>query len=206
MESWRRFAPEFSIVEWNESNFDVSAMPFTRDALADRSFAFVSDVARAKILYEHGGVYLDTDMELLRPLVEFLQPGVDFFSGYEPGNFVVSGMIGSVPRHPIWEKYMVHYSHAAYWNADGSKFSASNVPLFTALLEERGLVREDRLQCFGEIVIYPSTVFCPLDYRTGKLTIAPESAAIHHYAGSWLPWHVRVRPKLKKMLRKYICK
>ena len=200
--SWRRFAPDFQLIEWNEGNFDVDAAPFTRDAYADGNYAFVSDYARAKALQAMGGVYLDTDMELLRPLDEFL--GWKLFAGFEPGDFVACGIIGSVPGHALWEAYLRHYDGANYWNADGSRFCASNVPMFTSLLEQRGLARDGSYQCLDGIAAYPPAVFYPLDYRTGRLRVTPETAAIHHYAASWLPWQKRIVPWLKKQAGRFL--
>jgi hypothetical protein len=200
IESWRRFAPDFTIMEWNEDNFDVNALPFARDAYADKKYAFVSDYARGKILWEQGGVYLDTDMQLLKPLEPFLAD--DFFAGFEPGDFVAAGIIGAGPGDPMVGEYLRYFETAVYWNEDGSRYSSSNVPMLTALLEARGLRRDNTRQRLPGISVYPSSVFYPLDYRTGKTRVQEDTVTLHHYAALWLPWYRRLRPQLKKLFRR----
>ena len=195
--SWRQFAPDFELREWNESTFDVAAFPFARDAYAAGNYAFVSDIARAMALYEHGGVYLDTDVELLAPLDSFL---VDrCFLGFEAGEYVGTAIIGAEPGHPLWKEFLDRYREMEFHD-----FESSSVQILTALLVSRGLRREDTLQRLESVAIYPSTVFSPLDYRSGKLAVTPQSVAIHHYSGSWLPWRARLGMKTKRFVRRWI--
>ncbi|MDR2753869.1 MAG: mannosyltransferase, partial [Oscillospiraceae bacterium] len=123
MESWRRFAPDFLLVEWNEQNFAIESVPFVRQAYEDKKYAYVSDYVRGHALAGQGGVYLDTDMELLRPLDAFLRD--DLFAGVEPGNFVACGIIGSAAGHPLWAEYLARYRQSTYDRAH----PVTNVPL-----------------------------------------------------------------------------
>ncbi|MDR3313077.1 MAG: glycosyl transferase [Oscillospiraceae bacterium] len=197
MASWATYAPGFALREWNERNFDVNALPFTRDAALAGNYAFVSDVARAKALYVQGGVYLDTDTELLRPLDALL--GEKLFAGFEAGGFIGTALLGSEPGHPIWAAYLAQYENEQF-----AAYKGTNVQLLTTLLEARGLARADSHQQLPDVRIYPSDWFSPYDYRSAKLHLSENSMAIHHFSGSWFPWHVRVRPQIKKVLRKFI--
>ncbi len=197
MASWKKFAPDYELREWNESTFDLTAFPFAKDAYAAGNYAFVSDIARATALFEQGGVYLDTDAELLGSLDAFLEDIC--FAGVEAGAYIGSAVIGAQAGHPLWKAYLDHYRGVTF-----KDFNSTNVQVLTALLEARGLRREDAFQRLDGVAIYPSQVFSPLDYRSGKLGQTPESVAIHHYAGSWLPWHVRLRPRIKKIMRRFI--
>ncbi|MDR1928041.1 MAG: glycosyl transferase [Oscillospiraceae bacterium] len=197
--SWRKYAPDFDIVEWNEKNFNLDTMPFTREAYEGKNFAFVSDVARAAALLQYGGVYLDTDMELRKPLEPFL--GDRFFAGFEPGAFVAAGIIGAEPGDAFFQAYLAHYETLRFFLPDGRRYADSNVPLFTRLLEERGLRRENVPQNLNGRRIYPDEVFYPYDYRLQRTRLTPNSAAVHHYSASWMPRRVRTLRLLKKMLK-----
>ncbi|MCL2106804.1 MAG: hypothetical protein FWH26_07110 [Oscillospiraceae bacterium] len=198
MESWRRFAPDFELREWNEESFDPRSVPFAKDAYADGNYAFVSDYARAKALFEEGGVYLDTDVELLRPIESFLADAL--FAGFEAANFVGTAVIGSEPGHALWMDYLRHYDSVPYWDENGRPYSGTNVTLFTALLQGRGLRTENRFQRLGDICVYPSDRFSPYDYCRGVTRLTEHSVAVHHFARLWLPRRVRLRRRLKRLI------
>jgi len=104
--------PEYRFIEWNEDNFDVRACPYVERAYRAREFAFVSDYARGKALYDHGGIYLDTDVEVLKPFDDLLS--YRSFWGFEAGNFIAAGIIGAVPGHDIIKAYLGQYHTANY--------------------------------------------------------------------------------------------
>lgn len=202
IESWKKFCPAYEIKEWNEDNFDISSCRFVAEAYSDRNFAFVSDYVRAYVLYNNGGIYLDTDVEMLKSFDEFL--GDTVFLGFEEGNFVGTCVMGIEKGHELMKMYLDHYENAVYFNGDGTKYKDTNVVLLTKLLEEKGLVRDGSRQTVGDITVYPRTYFSPYDYINGINYITDDSAAIHHFAQLWLPKSVRMKTEIKKKIVKII--
>lgn len=201
--SWERNLPSYTIKEWNESNSDLESCDFVKEAYKDRNFAFVSDYVRAKALYNEGGIYFDTDVEVLKSFDKFL--GDEFFAGFEEKAFVGTCVMGANAGAPILKEYIEHYENAKYINDDGSKYADTNVILLTHLLEEKGLVRDDSEQFVdGYIKIYPRTYFSPYDYINGINYITDESCSIHHFALSWLPKSTRIKSAVKRKLIKII--
>lgn len=201
--TWEKNLPDYKIIEWNEDNFNISQCKFAADAYKDRNFAFVSDFVRAKVLYEQGGIYLDTDVEVLQSFDPFVND--NFFAGFEEKAFVGTCVMGTEPNSPLLKEYLSHYENAEYFNADGSKYVDTNVILLTRLLEEKGLVRDDHEQLVdGYIKIYPRTFFSPYDYINGIDYITDNSYAIHHFVQSWLPKRTRLKSAAKRRLVKII--
>lgn len=203
IETWKKFLPDYKIIEWNEKNFDVGCCRFVKEAYEARNFAFVSDYARAKALYENGGIYFDTDVEVLKSFDRFLSN--EFFVGFEEKAFVGTCVMGAQKGALILKEYMAHYENAAYLNEDGTKYSDTNVLLLTRLLEEKGLERNDKEQTVdGYIKIYPRTFFSPYDYINGINYITDDSYSIHHFTLSWLPKSTRIKTGIKRKIIKII--
>ena len=200
--SWQKFCPDYEIIEWNEDNFDIRSCKFVEEAYSDRNFAFVSDYVRAYVLYSQGGIYMDTDVEILASLDRFLDDKV--FLGFEEGNFVGTCVMGVEKGHELMKMYLDHYENAVYFNPDGTKYKDTNVVLLTKLLEEKGLELNGKKQTVGDITVYPRTVFSPYDYINGINYITEDSAAIHHFAQLWLPKRVRLKTEIKKKIVKFI--
>lgn len=198
IESWKKNLPDYDIVEWNEDNFDIKKNIFVSQAYSDRNFAFVSDYVRAFVLYNYGGIYMDTDVEVLGTFDSFL--GDKMFVGFEEGNFVGTCVMGTEKGHPIMKEYLDHYDGTTYFNEDGTKYTDTNVVLLTKLLESKGLQRNDSKQTVGDVTVYPRTYFSPYDYINGINYITDESAAIHHFAQLWLPKSVRLKTEIKKKI------
>lgn len=202
IESWKKNLPDYRLVEWNEDNFDISKNQFVAEAYSDRNFAFVSDYVRAFVLYNYGGIYMDTDVEVLGSFDRFLDDKV--FLGFEEGNFVGTCVMGVEKGHELMKSYLNHYESMTYFNEDGTKYTDTNVVLLTKLLDERGLVRNNEFQTVGDISIYPRTFFSPYDYINGISYISDDSVAIHHFAQLWLPRNVRLKTDAKRALIKII--
>ncbi len=200
--TWRKILPEYNIVEWNEDNFDVGCNTFVRQAYDKRNFAFVSDYARAKALYENGGIYLDTDVEVLKSFDVFLAHKM--FAGFEEKSFVGTCVMGAEKGAPLLKTYMEHYEGTSYILPDGSFYKDTNVVLLTHLLEENGLVRDDSLREVCGVTVYPRTWFSPYDYINGISYITGDSHAIHHFAQLWLPKRTRLKSDIKRAAIKLI--
>lgn len=201
--SWRFFCPEYKIFEWNESNFDIRACPYVEQAYEAGMYAFVSDFARIKILFEHGGIYMDTDVELLKNLDPLLANKA--FMGFEAGLGVNSGLIaGSIPKLPIIGELINEYQGLDFIKRKGEYNLTTCVHYQTALLEKHGLLRENRLQIVADITIYPIKYFSPMNHFTGIINIEEETYSIHKYEGTWAPETGRQGNKLKwRYVRKY---
>lgn len=170
IETWKKVLPEFEIIEWNESNFNIDACAFVRDAYNNKKWAFVSDYVRAYALYHHGGIYLDSDVEIRRGLDEFLHHGA--FSGFEKKGMSFTALWGAQKGH--------HWPKAVIEDYEQKEFTAiPNTITITELLRDKyGINPEiDVLQSYNnDIFIYPSSYFC----------VDIPNYAVHHFEGSWM--------------------
>lgn len=193
--SWRKFLPDYEIIEWNEDNFDVHSIPYTEQAYKAKKYAFVSDYARFKILYEHGGLYFDTDVEVIKPFDNIIIAGP--FMGFEidptgntstpfDGNVAPGLGLGAVAGMDFYKKVLEAYSNFNFLNSDGSLNLKTVVKYTTELLLFEGLKNIKGIQCIAGINIYPNEYFNPLDDNTGRLRITPNTHSIHWYSKTWL--------------------
>lgn len=184
LNSWKEYAPDYEIIEWNESNFKISKYKYMKEAFENRRYAFVSDVARFDILHEYGGIYLDTDVELIKPISEFLQH--DMFMGYDQRGLIASGLIfGSVKGHNILAKILEYYSSHHFIMKNGRENLTTVVTIVSDTLTELGFeLNGQKIEKEG-VVLYPKTFFDPYDYEHQKMMITEDTHAIHYYSGSW---------------------
>ena len=182
--SWKKFCPDYEILEWNEDNFDVSSAPkYVQQAYEQRRWAFVSDFVRLKALTEMGGVYMDTDVEVIKPLDPFLKHTA--FAGFEHPERVQTGLLACEKGFPLFQRFMAHYDTASFLREDGSPDVTTNVEVLTRLCLERGMVCNDSFQEIEGLAIYPREVFCPVDFDTKKLKKTRKTVTIHWFSGSW---------------------
>ncbi len=204
LESWKKYCPDYQIVEWNEKNFDVFSCHYAAQAYEANMWAFVSDYARIKILYEQGGVYMDVDVELIKNIDPLLRDKA--FMGFEAGLFVNSGLIaGSIPNLSIFRELINKYEKKyEFINSDGTLNLTPCVEYQTELLMKYGLKKENIIQVVEDMKIYPIEYFSPFNHYTGRLNITEETYSIHKYAGTWAPETGRYGNKLKwKYMNKY---
>lgn len=211
IESWKRFFPDYEIIEWNEDNFDVSAIAYTREAYAAKKYAFVSDYARFWILYQYGGLYFDTDVEVIRPMDDLVARGP--FMGCEkpfcenagPNSLgVAPGLgLGAVPGSALYREIVERYSELHFLQADGSQDKTTVVEHITGLMVEHGLKNLPEVQQCAGVWIYPNDYFAPKNIDTNTLTITPNTRSIHHYDASWAEWYDKAAgirgPKLRRL-------
>ena len=199
--SWKKFCPDFEIREWNEDNCDYLAMPFMAEAYAAKKYAFVSDVMRLAVLEQYGGVYFDTDVEVLRDISPLLDD--EGFIGFENDQYVASGLtIAAEAHHPVIQAMIEEYKKLHFAGADGSVTPVGCPHLNTDVMERFGLVRNGQEQLVAGIHVYPADYFNPLDSVTGKLTKTENTYSIHWYSMSWLPKRKRIRAQLLRYLRR----
>lgn len=194
--SWKQFLPEYEIIEWNEKNFPLDKYIFAKEALENRKFAFVSDVSRLHALVEMGGVYMDTDVEVLKPLDDFLHLAA--FSGFENDDYVPTGIMAS-EKNSVWATELLGYYHnRSFIKEDGSFDMRPNTMVITEMMLEKGFKMTNTFQEIeGYVAFYPNDYFCPKSYKTGNIELTQNSYCIHHFAKSWVPKRKKWRNILK---------
>lgn len=188
IDSWKKYLPDYEIKEWNESNFDLNSCDYIREAYACKKWAFVSDYARFKILYECGGLYFDTDVEVIGSMDEIIANGP--FMGLEnmgnSDNKVAPGLgLGANPGLNVYREILDMYEHSHFINDDGSYNLSTVVDRTTNILKKYGLRDINTKQFIAGLTIYPFEYFCPIDCATGKKTITSNTKSIHWYMDSW---------------------
>lgn len=182
--SWKKYCPGYEIKEWNESNFDLNCCDYVREAYEAKKWAFVSDYARFWILYHEGGIYFDTDVEVIKPLDEILEQGA--FLGCEKNELVAPGLgMAAMPGLGIYKEVLDFYKRKHFRNEDGLTDTTTIVTYTTQILKLHGWDPDAGIQKIEGITVYPPEYFCPMSNETGKLTITPNTYTIHHYSASW---------------------
>ncbi len=198
IESWKKYCPDYEIIEWNESNFDVEQNDYIKEAYAAKKWAFVSDYARLKVLVEYGGIYMDTDVEVLKPLDGFLSERA--FSGFEDVDAIPTGIMACEKGFELFAGLLKDYDTRHFLLPDGSYDITTNVVTITDYCLKHGLVLNNEKQTVDGFTLYPKDWFCPKSHLTGKIECTENSHTIHHFAGSWhSPW-VKFKTKIKKLI------
>lgn len=183
IESWKICCPDYEIKEWNENNFNVNSLTYTSEAYNSGKWAFVSDVARLHALINQGGIYLDTDVELLRSFDHILDNNA--FVGFEGSRFIATAVMGCVPGNTAMIDFLKLYDNERFVNSEKSLNLTTNVTRLTNLLTGKGLVLDGAEQQLQDIIVYPTDFFSPYDYIDGTLKKTANTIAIHWYSISW---------------------
>ena len=196
IQSWRKFCPDWQIIEWNESNFDLDANAYVRYCYDNKKWAFLSDYVRLAVVSAQGGVYFDTDVELLKPLDDLL--GYGAFYSFETAEIVNTGQgFGSEANHPTVEA-MVRQYLAMQPDGEGN-FPLTPCPaLNTAALKPLGLCCDGSRQNVAGAEILPVDYMNPYDEPAGRLRKTENTLSIHWYSKSWLSSGMRLRSKLTR--------
>lgn len=184
MESWRKYCPDYEIREWNEDNYDITKNSYMYEAYQNKKWAFVSDYARLDIVYEYGGIYLDTDVELVQNLDDLLyQKG---FAGFERENYVAFGLgFGAMKGLPIIKSIRDIYNDLHFVNEDASLNLVPCPEYQTKCLVQQGLQLNGEYQIVGDMVIYPEKMFSGKCPYTRRIRLTEYTRSIHHYDASW---------------------
>ena len=206
--SWKKYCPDYTIKEWNEENFDLDSNLYVRQAYDSRKFAFVTDYVRLYALYHEGGIYMDTDVEVLKPLDIFLKHQA--FSSFENNNKIPTGLMAAEAGN-LWIKDLLdEYTDLAFLDAEGNMDLTTNVERITNLtLRKYGLNPVSSYQDLadGIVTMYPHDYFFPKDWQTGNINLTESSHTIHHFAGSWHTGKEKAQAEKNRVLReKYIAK
>ena len=200
LESWKKFFPDYEIIQWNEDNFDISKIPFMKQAYQNKKYAFVSDVARLLVVYEHGGIYFDTDVEVIRTYDDIICDSTKAFMGIEGNGLVNTGLgFGAEKGHMFLKKHIELYKQLDFEEYRDHISDIACPILTTMLLDESGFI-QNKKQVHEGIDIYPSQYFAPMDYQTGKLVKTSRTHSIHWYNASWQDENTRKeQEKLRKL-------
>lgn len=205
--SWRKFLPDYEIREWNEDNFDVNIIPYTAEAYRAKKYAFVSDYARFWILYKYGGLYFDTDVEVIKPMDDIIARGPFMGCEKEAENGattlgVAPGLgLGVNPGLGLIKELLDEYATMHYLDESGHIAENKTIVNHTTdLLVRCGLKDTQEIQQVAGVFIYPKEYFCPKDYITGKMNITDKSVAIHHYGATWKPWEQKLEIRMWQLL------
>lgn len=194
--SWQLFLPDYEIKRWDETNFDVCMIPYTKEAYYNKKYAFVSDYVRFWALYHEGGIYFDIDVEVIRDLSPIIEKGP--FLGIEEKDYCNPGLgMAAIKGMSFLKDCLDYYATLSFIRKDGSLNYDTVVFHISNLLKERGLKKIDKIQFIAGFYIYPQKYFCPLNYNSKVLTITDSTYTIHHYNASW----INTKQKLYKWLK-----
>ena len=184
LKSWKKFCPDYEIVCWNEDNFDINENRYAREAYDAKKWAFVSDYVRLKVLYEQGGIYLDTDVELIKPLDKLIEDGG--FMGFDDNGIVSTGLGFACEKgNELVGRLLKDYEDISFILPDGSYDITPCPDRNTKTLAELGMDLENKDQIFMGIKMLPEDYLCPVKYYTGKKVITKNTYSIHHFCASW---------------------
>lgn len=185
VESWKRYCPDYDVIEWNENNLDVAEIPFTKEAYESGQYGFVPDYFRLKIIYEQGGIYLDTDVEAVKSLDDLRYN--EAFCGMEyPGRIAFGLGFGAAKHNEIIRSLMTYYEARHFIRPDGSYDNIPSPEIQSQMLYDRGVKCTAAFQCFNGLSVYPVDVLSPQNPYTGELRLTDNTYSIHQFAGSWV--------------------
>lgn len=205
IKSWKKYCPDYEIIEWNEDNFDFSKSVYCKEAYEAEKWAFVTDYARLTILYEHGGIYFDTDVELLKNIDNLLDN--QCFMGIEQSERcvqVATGLgLGAEKHFPLIREMLDDYEGAKFYKEDGSYDITTCTVRNARILKRHGYVEQDCNQLIAGAMIYASEYFSPMHMESGIIRKTKNTYSIHHYGLSWTSEeHQKERRKKMKKLRR----
>ncbi len=202
-ESWKKYFPEYEIIEWNENNFNINENLYVKQAYQAKKYAFVSDYARLKILYEYGGIYFDTDVEVLKRIDDsILQNG---YFAKEKDNEINTGLGFCVPPKNKFVKIMLDdYKNISFYNKDGSYDLTPCPKRNSKSILNAGYSISSKCENLGNIKVYNRNYFCGYDINNNHYIISEKTYTVHHYSASWQSKNQRLKKSLKKFFSKFI--
>lgn len=202
IESWRRYCPDYEIIEWNEENFDISKNRYAREAYENKKYAFITDFVRLKVLGQYGGIYMDTDVEVLGSLDEFLHHQA--FSGFESDQIISTGIMGCERGFSLFETFLAYYYDASFIKENGQFDTTPNTVTLTSIIKKYGFIPDGSYQVVQGFALYPKDVFSPLEIGTGILNLTDKSKTIHYYSASWYSKSMKFKHKLARYIKKIL--
>lgn len=198
--SWKKYCPDYKIKRWDESNIDLSCCAYVKEAYESKKWAFITDYVRLWVMYNYGGIYMDTDVEVLKNLDPFLSN--EAFSGFESIDRIPTGIMASEKGSHIIKLLLDRYNDRHFILSDGNLDLTTNVEEITNVMIPKGLALNGKKQTVDGFTFYPKDYFCPKDYRTKKLELTENTYTIHHFDGSWVPESTRIKSKIVNTIGK----
>lgn len=199
IDSWKKFCPEYTIIEWSEGNFNINCCEYVQEAYRQKKWAFVSDYCRFYVLEKYGGIYLDTDVELVKKLDDL----PDCFVGFEDDMNCNSGLVrGAIMGDAICKEMLESYHSDIFMKSDGSLNLHTVCERETKILQKYGLATIDTIQIVRGTTVYPKDYFNPYNRSNGKIECTKNTYSIHHYASSWVDTYSLFRGKTYRMINR----
>lgn len=198
IESWKKYCPDYEIKEWNEDNFDIDMYPYVREAYNARKFAFVTDVVRLYALYHEGGIYMDTDVEVIKPLDSLL--AYDAVSGFESEAQIPTGLMACRDGHPLFKELLDEYNGIHFVRPDGTLDTTTNVIRISNTCRKYGLRLDNTLQTVRGFTLLPKDYLCPIEHEGHRLRLTENTLCIHHFAGSWVTGKALWKRRVARLL------
>lgn len=199
IESWKRYCSDYEIIEWNETNFDINSNHYVKEAYENKKWAFVSDYVRLKVIYDYGGIYLDTDVELIQSLDSLLD--YEGFMGFQNKETVATGLgFGAVINHQVIRYLLEDYQDIPFMKEDGTMDMTPCPDRNTSCLERLGLKVDGTRQEILGMQIFPADYFSPMDWKTGRINTTKNTFSIHRYDASWLDKEERRWMKVQQLV------
>ena len=199
IESWKKFCPDYEIIEWNEDNFDVNMNAYTKMCYDEKKYAFLSDYVRLLVVEQQGGIYFDTDVEVIKSFDSLLDN--DAYFGFENDEHVASGLgFGSVAHGKAIIAMVNEYDSLL----DGKSGTIGCPILNTQALIPLGLKLNGKIQTVADADIFPEDYFNPMNSVTGKITKTKNTYSIHRYSMSWLSPKMRMRSYISRAVKRVL--
>ena len=201
---WENILVDYEFIEWNEDSFNVKGNQYVSEAYSCNKYAFVSDYVRLYALYAFGGIYLDTDVEVLKDFDDVIDCSA--FCGFESNDRLMTAVIGSEKKNGWIKVLLDSYNDKKFINADGSYNDVTNVTYITDIATRQfGLVLNGKAQILEkDLCIYESDFFSPKDYNTGRLKVTSNTITIHHFTGTWKSKHELRKEKIRRLIVRLI--
>lgn len=213
IESWKKYCPEYKIIEWNEKNYDLSINKYAMDAYKEKKWAFVTDFVRLDVVYRYGGIYLDTDVEIIKPLDSLLSFGAFFGVESQDLNINTGLGFGAQKYNIIVKQIRDIYDNISFYKKN-SQLNLIATPIYlTKFFEKFGYIKNNKMQIIENVNILPSDRLSPYNYRTGKAEITKNTLSIHWYNASWFDeddkkihdMEIKIRQKLNNKIAIIFC-
>lgn len=200
IKSWKKYLPNYEIIRWDESNFNINECPFVKQAYENKKYAFVSDYVRSKVLFEMGGIYFDTDMLIIKPIDFLLKDNT--FLGIEDSYMVAAGVWGEKKSKSFFAKKMLDFYQSQEHFDINEMFKFSIPRIMTKFLNEIGF---DHLSTEVQILphnikIYPREYFYPLSFSMKNNCFNDKTCMIHYYDASWFSSKQKIKRNLNRIL------
>lgn len=195
--SWKKYLQDYEFILWDEERFNVDSAAFTKEAYKAGKYAFVADYVRVYALCKEGGIYLDTDVEVIKPLDDLLD--CSFLTGFETENIIQTGLIGAETTSSVIMQ-MFDYYRDRHFIINDKMDQTPNSVILAEIIKSLGFELNNQYQCRNGIFLYPAEYFCPINQATWEVRPTRNSYCIHYLSGSWLPVHDRINRRLKTII------